>query len=347
MKKIAVEGIGVICNLGADVDEVWENLSQEKEIVISQEAIKYKSVLPPIKRRRMSGYSDMILYTASKALADRNVSTEEVGSYNIGTIYSTGFGPVDTLIKFDDTVLDGEPDLCSPTVFANTVANACLGNMCINLKLKGVSTILMGSDNWSYSQGLINKGDALYILSGNIEENCKQVFDSVREEKYSQNIPVKESSVSFLLGEAEENQEAYADYVESIQGDIGGYPLFEQVDKEAAYDMILDMAKEMKEKYSFDAIFTSCNGSYFDQIEKKALTDVFGSDMTYVDHVKALMGETLGGAYNINMLVAALCIKHEKLPVNLDKKEKKVNRVLVASYDVSGNYYLAVLQNHM
>lgn len=347
MKRIAIEGIGVICNLGSDVGEVWENLSQGKEIVVNQEAIKYKSVLPPIKRRRMSGYSDMILYSASKALADGEVSTEEVGSYNIGTIYTTGFGPVDTLLKFNDTVLDGDPDLCSPTVFANTVANACLGNMCINLQLKGVSTILMGSDNWSYSQGLIDKGDAQYILSGNVEENCKQLFDSIREAEGSKNIPVKESSVSFLLSEAKENQEAYADYVESIQGDIGGYPLFEQVDEEAAYDMILDMAKEMKDKYSFDAIFTSCNGSYFDQIEKKALTDVFGSDMTYVDNVKALMGDTLGGAYNVNMLVATLCIKHAKLPIQLDKKEKEVKRILVASYDVSGNYYLAVLENHM
>lgn len=344
MRDVIVEGIGVISNLGNDVDEIWNNLSQGTDVLFDKSPIKYSSIITPAKKRRMSPYSDMTIYTASKALSDGNVTVEEAGSSSIGTIYTTGYGPMQSNLKFVKSVRAGDPDLCSPTVFANTVANSCVGNTCIQLGLKGVSTILMGSDNWSYSQGLIQKGDAAWILTGSVEEYCDKLIDSLGENESSKNISVKESAVSFLLGKEENSKDCYAHFRESITGDIGGYPLLEQVDETDAYEMIVDMANEMKEKYPIDAVFTSCNGSYFDEIEKKALSDALGNEVTYVHNVKKLIGETLGCAFNINMLIAALCIKHEKLPVSLNKEQKAVRSILVSGYDVSGNYYLGVLE---
>ena len=282
MKDIVVEGIGVICNIGTDVDAVWDALSKDTEVTFENEPIKYKSIFPAAKKRRMTPYSDTAVYTAKAALDDADVSAE-----NIGTIYTSGYCASQANLKFMESLRKGDPELCSPTVFANTVSNAFLGNICINLNLKGVSTILVGSNNWSYSQGLIEKGDAEYILTGGVEEYCKELEQSFREKEDLKNEKVKEGAVSFLITDKKNSKHAYARYVESIAGDIGGNPTIDRVDEKEAYEMMVDMINELKEKYTFDAVFTSCNGSYFDDVEKKAFNDTLGENATYVQKVKS------------------------------------------------------------
>lgn len=343
MKDIVVGGIGVICNIGTNVEEVWNTLSSDKAVEIVKEAIPFESKYPSVKRRRMSTYSDMTTYTADEALKDGSIVVSEVGEVNVGTIFTTGYGTMESNLNFNKKMLENDPDLCSPTVFANTVLNSNIGNTCIQLGVKGVSTSLQGSDNWSYSEGLITKGDASYILTGSTEEYSVDLMESLQRYDQSSGIDVKESSVIVLLTEVSKSKNTYAHYLGSITGDLGGYPVIDLVDGNLAYETITDMAKEMQEKYQFDTIFTSSNGSYFDEIENKALTDVFGQNMTYVHNVKRIVGETLGCAYNMNMFFASLCIKHGKLPVMFDKNEKQVKTVLVCSYDLSGNYYMAVL----
>ena len=41
--------------------------------------------------------------------------------YDIGTIYTTGFGPLNSNLKFARTMKQGDPDLCSPMIFSATV----------------------------------------------------------------------------------------------------------------------------------------------------------------------------------------------------------------------------------
>jgi len=346
MKKISIMGIGVISNLGNDVESIWNRLCKLEEIPIDDQNIKYQSILSPVKRRRMNRYSDMTLYSASKALEDGKVTIEEIGESNIGTIYNTGYGPLVSNLKFADTVIQGDPDMCSPTIFANTVSNACVGNVCISLGTKGVSTIVMGSSNLSYSQMLISKGDADYILTGSIEEYCEELVTSFKNTELSKNVPIKESAVTFLVKKEENtDKDVYAHLIEIVEGNLGVYPLIDIVDEKEAGDMITEMAEEMKQKYQIDTVFTSCNGTYFDEIEKKSLFSVLKDNVVYVNEGKKLLGETLGASFQMNVLLASLCLKNGFLPVQLDREERNVHTILVSGYDVSGNYSLAILQN--
>lgn len=345
MKKISVVGIGVISNLGNDPDTIWDTLSKIDRIPLEDEKIDYKSILPPIKRRRMNRYSDITLYTASKALEDADVTVADIGEYNIGTIYTTGYGPMAYNLKFSKVMVEGDPDMCSPTVFANTVSNACIGNVCIQLGTKGVSTIIMGSDNLAYSQMLISKGDASYILTGSIEEHCEELFQSFHQRERSKDVKVKEGAVTFLVKEQEEKDtKVYAQIIEIIEGSLGNYPLIHTINTKEAAQTISEMAEELKKKYQFDAVFTSCNNTSFDKVEMEALGKVFGEDMVYIHNVKELLGETLGSAFNMNVLIGTLCLKHGELPIQLASERKAVHTILVSGYDVSGNYSLAVLQ---
>jgi 3-oxoacyl-[acyl-carrier-protein] synthase II len=346
MAELAIVGIGVISNLGNDVDSVWQQLCSSEPITMTDEAIKYESVMTAAQRRRANRYSDMTIYTAKNAFVDSKLDKSNIDEFRIGTIFTTGYGPLVSNLKFAESVAGGDPDACSPTVFSNTVSNTCVGYVCMNLGCKGVSTVIMGSNNIGYSQMLIEKGDADYILTGSVEEYCEELYDAFKTASLSKDITVKEGTVTFLVRDnnKEDGSEEYCRLLSSMELNIGDHPLMGQIERSAIYSSLVSSLKKIKAEYKIDTVFTSNNGSYFDSIESDALNETFGDQVTYVNNVKAMMGETLGSAYNMNVLVGALSLKHGKLPYKLDNKEKELHTILVTGYDVSGNYIMGVYQ---
>lgn len=345
MKYVKIIGIGVLCRAGTTAEEVWDSLDEEKGLSLKNGCIEYGSLLPPAKRRRINRYSDMAVYCSGKALDDGAVKITEIDSYHIGTIFTTGYGPMVSNLQFAASVVDGNPDLCSPTVFANTVSNVCVGQVCMAFDCKGVSTVVMGSNNLGYSQMLLNKGDADYILAGAVEEYCTELYESFRQNEHSLNVSVQEGAVTFLL-EREGKSEGYCELVDFYECSIGEYPLVNKTNESAKGRMIKllnDIANRNKEE--FDVIFTSYNGSEFDTVEREVIEEVFKDTKMVVGSVKEYLGETLGAAFNMNIMIAALSLKRGRLPKALSNSlEKEIKKVLVTGYDVTGNYIAYVLE---
>lgn len=346
MKEIQIIGIGMINRTGNTIDDVWNCLTSGTTVENTTGKAKYVSVLPLRRQRRMNRYSDMAVYVSYKALDDADIAVDSLDPYRIGTIFSTGYGPMESNLSFAGMVLDGDPDLCSPTVFANTVSNACIGHVCMNLGCKGVSTIVMGSNSVGYAQMLLDKDDADYILSGSVEEYNEALYQCLKHNPYSADIDIAEAAVGFLLTK-EEKKDAYCRLIDFMECDLGAYPLINRAEAsdikavETALGRFLD-----KCDFPVDAVFSAGNNSWFDKYESGMLRRVLGKEVIYVDGLKKYVGETLGSSLSVSIAVAAVCLKKQTIPESLAgiKTEGAVVRtILVTGYDVTGNYVAYLL----
>lgn len=343
MECISIMGIGLLSALGKEIDTVWEQLSRSEEVEMQENPFVFDSGIPLMKKKKANRYSEMGIYVTREAIKDSNLQLEDLNKERVGTVFTTGYGPINSALKFSESVVKGDWELCSPVVFANTVNNACIGHICMTFGLKGASTMLMASNNLSYTQLLLNTGKADYILTGAIEEYCEELHSALKAKQTLNSMYLSEAALAFMLKNGKDSN-SYCEIVDIFETSIGKYPITERIDKETVSTRMQGMAEKVIKNYEIDAFFSSSNGTYFDAIESDVMHKVLAKDIIYVDSVKEYFGETLGSSLNMNVMVASLCLKHENLPIKLDSEQRKVKRIMVSGYDIAGNYSLVVLQ---
>ena len=127
------------------------------------------------KLRRCSQYVKMAAMAAAMAVKGADMA-DFVSRERIGTVISTGYGPVEYNTSFADTIFSEGPSLCSPTIFSFTVPNSCAGMICIINDSRGAATMMIGGNPLEYASLLLNRGSADYVLSGCVEENTEEIF---------------------------------------------------------------------------------------------------------------------------------------------------------------------------
>lgn len=344
MQCMSILGIGTINKISNDINVIWDQLQNENKLSIETDMIPFDSGIPLMKKKKANRYSEMGIYTSRLALEDSKIDLDIVNKERLGTVFTTGFGPLNSSIKFADSVANQDWEFCSPLVFANSVNNTCIGHICMTFGLKGVSTMLMASDNLTFSQLLLNQNKADYILTGALDEYCFELFEALtsRSNKISENVNFSEGAVALLVKKGY-CADAYCNIKKIVQCSIDKYPLVEQIDKENAITQIGNLCNSIAEEDS-DAFFGAGNGTYFDVIEAEAVKKYLSPNTAFVNNIKSIFGETLGASFNLNIMVAALCLKRGILPSLLDKNKRPVRKILVSGYDMAGNYMIAILK---
>jgi 3-oxoacyl-(acyl-carrier-protein) synthase len=91
-------------------------------------------------------------------------------------------------------------------------------------------------------------------------------------------------------------------------------------------------------------VFTSENGTYFDEIEKEALAKALGTEAVYAAP-KKLFGETLGSSYMLGVALAAASLKKGSIPKGIASGTAEcLRRILVTGLDTAGNYCCMLLE---
>lgn len=342
MDSIAIKGIGVISCIGNDVETIWANLMCTNELEINNQTNEFDSGLSLSQQKKANRYSEMGIYVVRMAMTDAKLDVKQLDKDKVGTIFTTGYGPIVSALEFSKKIAEGDYEYCSPALFANTVNNTCIGHICMFFGFKGVSTMLMGSNNLAYAQFLINKGNAEYVLSGSVEERCPEVTNAFKLNEVSKNVRTNEGAISFLLTLSD--HEAYCRLVDYLECSIISYPMTDEVEMTQAGERIEQLATNLAARHHIDVFFSSANGSYFDDIELTAVQKSLSGNCIFVNQVKKIFGETLGSAFNLNVMVAAMCMKNGYLPIQLDTEQRRVKCALVSGYDISGNYTLVVLK---
>lgn len=341
MKKTIISGIGLVNRAGISTDELWEHLCGKELPSEQEDATAFKVKLPSSKLRRFNRYSKMALYASMEAWEEAG-NLEETDPFRRGTIFTTGYGAMVSHLKFCEEVANGSPDSCSPTVFTGIVPNSCVGTVCMFLKCKGVSTVLMGGNHLEYSKLLLENGNADFILTGAVEEYSQDLFEALAEEPAARGADIAEGCAVFCMEPGGEKT-GYCTVERTGTAGLFGFPLLTVVDPEESSAGIEELLRDYDGEQP-DFVFCSSNGTYFDEIEEKILRSRYPEE-NIIKGVKSITGETIGCGFSMNVAAAALCLKHGYIPAALSGRDTDISaeKILVTGFDTAGNYMICVL----
>lgn len=153
MEKILVTGMGAICSVGKNLDQIWENLLNgvsgigpitnfTPEGIIVQVACEVKEFEPtefiPVKEvRRRDRYQHFAAIAVNEALAQSGLTITEENASRIGIIISTGIGGVGSFEHGIRTVAELGPRKVNPFVIPMLMANGASGLVGIDHGIKG------------------------------------------------------------------------------------------------------------------------------------------------------------------------------------------------------------------
>lgn len=341
MNPIYINGVGVITKCAQTEEELVEASVKRMEDFVAEGKCEFKLAVPSSKVRRCSRYTKMAVSAAALAVKD----CENTDPEHTGTIITTGYGAVESNISFADSVVNGDPELCSPSVFSATVPNSCVGQICIVNGFRGFSTILTAGDPLEYSALLLHTGRAGNILCGAVEEYNEELTAALRQGEILKHTPISEGSAMLLLS-AEKKSDSYCMVTGFASGSFSKYPYLHEVEKEYAEDIITGTLLELSHDKKIDLVLTQRNGTYLDEVETKAFKKAFG-DKTLLINPKDIFGETLGCGYLLNVAFGAVLLKAARYPsalTNEEAVETEVRTILVTGMDAHGNYLAVLLE---
>lgn len=330
MKTIYINGLGVHAYGTEDGVKLCERVIREETEPVNSGKISFESAVKPSKLRRCSRYTKMAVSAAAMAAAEGKIKNPE----ETGTILATGYGAVESNISFADSVVKGDPALCSPATFANTVPNSCVGQICIVQGYKGYSTMLTGGDPLEYATLLLRNQKAENIICGGVEEYNEELKSAVMRSKILSDTMISEAAAMLCLS-AEKTESTYCKIKGFASASLYHNPYLYQVNKESAARELRNIYSRITEFGQPDLILTQDNGTYFDEIERDALKEYFGEDIA-VTAPKKKLGETLGCGYVLNTAVGASILR--------DGEQKDIHTVLATGIDMHGNYLTVLLE---
>lgn len=323
MKPIYIQGVGVISRCALSFEDLLKVAADESYSTNFDKRLTFPPNAPSSKIRRAPRYTRMAVSAAAQAKIAANLPAE-LDKTRIGTIFSSGFGSLESTLEFTDSLLPGKPDLVSPTLFSYSVANACVGQICILNGFTGFSTLLTAGDPLEYSAILLSTDKADVIFCGAIDEYNDELDTAIKSCGILQERISDGAAVLVLSANAEKS---YCRLTKFSSGSLSAYPYIHKVDRNDSAAVLSEIFSAYKEP---EVILTQCNGSYFDEIETSVLRKKFKT-AELID-AKKYFGETLGGGYMLNVAMGAAFIK-----------SGRCKSLLAVGLDVHGNYLTALL----
>lgn len=377
MKRVVVTGMGMLSSAGVGVEQFWNALlTSGREIAEPVLKVEIPQVLKPGLARRMDRFSYMTLAAGKMALEDSGILESEPDLNRVGTVFTTAYGALASNVEFARKLLTAGPNLTSPTVFASTVANACIGHTCMNLGLKGASTMLMGSSAVGYGFDVLRAGRADALLAGGIEEYHESVETSFRQkgfletgmepgaavcrplDKNRQGVALREGAAVLVMETLEHAEARGANILGEVLGYGGGFSAIsperavEPIDSKYFADaMITALSDAGIAPERIDAVVMAAGGSRGgDYAEAMALHDVFGERgrTIPVTTSKGLTGEALGATASMGIATAILAVAHQTLPptAGYAEADERLQLNVVAGSQLAGEYRYVLVNGY-
>lgn len=335
MTPVYMDGIGILSPAVRTKDELFslaEKLVHGEAPALDgaalAEAFDFPLGVPSSKVRRAPRYAKLAVAAAAQALAGHEAEDRAA----IGTIFTTGYGPVESNAAFADSVAEGAPLLASPTIFSYTVPNSCLGQVCIVHGLTGPSTMLLAGDPTEYAALLLQGGKARRILCGAVEDPAAELRESFDAAGALSGARLAGGAVTLLLS-AEPSATSLCRLVQFSSAALAAYPYvrrLSEAEEEAAVRAMRDVLADACQDALPDLVLTAENGSAFDASERAARREALGDVRAL--HAKDIFGEALNGGYLENIALGAAILQGEK------ERGGAIRSLVATGLDVHGNY---------
>jgi 3-oxoacyl-[acyl-carrier-protein] synthase II len=370
MNQVVITGVGVVASTGSGIDEFWGSLKAGKSgitsvtrfdasDIASQVASEVKDFNPedfmdPKEVRRNDRYTQLALAASRHALADANLSRDNLVPERTGVLVGSGIGGMETIEKQMTTLIERGPRRVSPFMIPSLIANIAGGVIAIDLGAQGpnfsvVSACASGSHAIGEAFHMMQRGLADVIFAGGSEAAVTRIgfagFSSMKamstkfnHEPSRASRPFDADRDGFVMGEGAgvlvmETKEHAEKRGARIYAEIVGYsatcdafhvttPDTESKALTKCMNQALEEAKIPKEQVAYvNAHGTST--PYNDRSETVALKNVFGDyakNGLCVSSTKSMTGHLLGAAGAIEAAAVCKAIEDNIVPptINLD-----------------------------
>ncbi len=377
LKRVVVTGLGAITPLGNSVNDYWNNLVNGVSgaaPITRFDASKFKTrfacevkgfnpedYFDKKEARKLDAFSWYGIAASVQAVADSGIDSEKVDKDEVGVIWGSGIGGLDTFQAetFNFAKGDGTPRF-NPFFIPKMIADICSGHISIRFGFRGPNFTTVSACASSTSALIdaftyIRMGKANAIVAGGSEAainesgiggfNAVQAMSTRNDAPEKASRPYDKDRDGFVLGEGgialvlEEYEHAKARgakiYAEIIGGGMSGDAYHITAPHPDGLGATLVMKRALKDAgispNDIDYINTHGTSTPLgDGAELKAIANVFG-EQAYkmnISSTKSMTGHLLGAAGAIEALATVLAVKNDIAPptINFETPDPEIDQ---------------------
>lgn len=367
LKRVVVTGLGGITPLGNNVNDYWNNLINGVSgaaPITRFDASKFKTrfacevkgfnpedYFDKKEARKLDAFSWYGIAASVQAMADSGLDTANVDKNEIGVIWGSGIGGLDTFQTetFAFAKGDGTPRF-NPFFIPKMISDICSGHISMRFGLRGpnfttVSACASSTNALIDAFNYIRLGKAVAIVSGGSEAainesgmggfNACQAMSTRNDEPSKASRPYDKERDGFVLGEGggaiilEELEHALARgakiYAEVIGGGMSADAHHITAPHPEGLGATLVMNRALKDAgiaaTEIDYINTHGTSTPLgDTAELKAIINVFGEHAykMNISSTKSMTGHLLGAAGAIEGIATILAVKNDIIPPTIN-----------------------------
>ncbi|MCU0359329.1 MAG: beta-ketoacyl-ACP synthase II [Bacteroidia bacterium] len=376
LKRVVVTGLGAITPLGNSVNDYWNNLVNGVSgaaPITRFDASKFKTrfacevkgfnpedYFDKKEARKLDAFSWYGIAASVQAVADSGIDSEKIDKDEVGVIWGSGIGGLDTFQAetFNFAKGDGTPRF-NPFFIPKMIADICSGHISIRFGFRGPNFTTVSACASSTSALIdaftyIRMGKANAIVAGGSEAainesgiggfNAVQAMSTRNDAPEKASRPYDKDRDGFVLGEGgvalvlEEYEHAKARgakiYAEIIGGGMSGDAYHITAPHPEGLGATLVMQRALKDAgispNEIDYINTHGTSTPLgDGAELKAIANVFG-EQAYkmnISSTKSMTGHLLGAAGAIEALATILAVKNDIAPptINFETPDPEID----------------------
>ncbi|MBE8189796.1 MAG: beta-ketoacyl-ACP synthase II [Candidatus Thioglobus sp.] len=195
-RRVVISGLGMVCPVGLNVKESWENILGGKSGIKSLRNIETNGqsvtfggsvrgfeitdYLSLKQAKKMDIFIHYGMAAGIQAITDSGIEVTDENSHRIGVAIGAGIGGLSTIEKTADLFREKGAKRISPFFVPSSIINMISGNLSIQYGMKGpnfaiVTACTTGTHNIGDAARLIEYGDADVMVAGGAEmstTNC-------------------------------------------------------------------------------------------------------------------------------------------------------------------------------
>lgn len=367
LKRVVVTGLGAVTPLGSSVNDYWNNLINgvsgaapitrfdaskfKTKFACEVKGFDVEAYFEKKEARKLDAFSWYGIAASVQAVADSGIDQPGVDKNEIGVIWGSGIGGLDTFQAetFAFAKGDGTPRF-NPFFIPKMIADICSGHISMRFGFRGpnfttVSACASSTNALIDAFNYIRWGKAIAIVSGGSEAavnesgmggfNAVQAMSTRNDDPASASRPYDKDRDGFVLGEGagaivlEELEHALARgakiYAEIIGGGMSADAHHITAPHPEGLGASLVMSRALKdagiEGSAVDYINTHGTSTPLgDVAELKAVMSVFGEHAfkLNISSTKSMTGHLLGAAGAIEAIATILAVKESTIPPTIN-----------------------------
>jgi len=367
LKRVVVTGLGAITPIGNNIPEYWEGLANgvsgaagitrfdsskfKTQFACEVKNYDWTKFFDRKEVRKYDLFAQFGLIAADEAMIDSGLSTENTDFDEVGVIWSSGIGGLQTL--FDEVVgfvaSDRTPRF-NPFFIPKMIADITAGHISFKYGLRGpnfatVSACASSANALIDALMYIRLGKAIAIIAGGSEAaisesgvggfNAMHAISTRNDDPQTASRPFDKDRDGFVMGEGgggmvfEELEHALARgakiYAEVVGGGLSADASHMTSPHPEGFGAYLSMKRALEDAgmkpEEIDHLNTHGTSTPLGDIaEPQAIVKLFGEHAykININSTKSMTGHLLGGAGVVEAIAAVLAMNHNLVPPTIN-----------------------------